>query len=162
MDACHPPLRETTKPHIHKSFFLRFSPTVSVSSLADDVVLKSRKQRSEKEEATIVLQTVTEYNLAVRVQYSKVLNVAIEHFAIFRASSFTVLSNDIFRCFPGLKFLEVYRSVRHLYWAPSVCIGDICSALPALCLVASHQYSRQSICEMDPVPSLPLLHLSGK
>lgn len=102
------------------------------------------------------------YNVIVRVQYKKLLCVAIQQYAILRASSFAVFANDIIRCFPGLKFLEVYRSVRHWYWAPTVCIGDICSALPALCLVASHQYSRQSICEMDPVPSLPLLHRSGK
>lgn len=60
MNAFHPPLRDTTKPHIH-NFFLRFSPTVPVSSLADDIVLRNRTQRSAKEWATIFFQTVMEY-----------------------------------------------------------------------------------------------------
>jgi hypothetical protein len=42
-------------------FFFKFSWIVSVSSLADDVVLRNITQRSAKEEATIILQTVTDY-----------------------------------------------------------------------------------------------------
>ena len=36
---------------------------MSVSSLADDLVLRHRTQRSAKEEASIVLQTVTIFNV---------------------------------------------------------------------------------------------------